>query len=236
MKIAFLLIAAVMTAVALVFMLLPLLRGGRRTGQPRSALVLALCIALLVPLGVAGVYVLVGTPAALNGVAAQPSMPQSIDQALAALRTHLKQEPGDQAGWMLLAQTSTVLRDPTAARDAYDHVLKLSPNNADAMVGWAEADSMVRPDHMIDGRALDLLKHAVQLQPDSQRGLWLLGISDFQHGRYRDAQATWRLLQPQLEPGSEVAKAVARQIAIAAARAAGTPATGASAAAGAKAQ
>jgi len=130
---------------------------------------------------------------------------------------------------MLLAQTSTTLRDPATARDAFDQVLKLSPNNADAMVGWAEADSMLRADHMIDGRALELLKHAVQLQPDSQRGLWLLGISDFQHARYADAQATWRLLQPQLEPGSEVAKAVAKQIAIAGARAAGTPTSAASA-------
>ena len=55
----------------------------------------------------------------------------------------------------------------------------------------------------------------MQLQPDSQRGLWLLGISDFQHGQYAEAAATWRLLQPQLEPGSKVAKAVAEQIAAA---------------------
>ncbi len=125
---------------------------------------------------------------------------------------------------MLLAQTSTMLRNPTDARDAFDHALKLAPNNADAMVGWAEADSLLRADHMLEGRALDLLKRAVQLQPDSQRGLWLLGISDFQHARYREAQATWRLLQPQLEPGSAVAKAVADQIAIAGARAGDAPA------------
>ena len=224
MKIAFFLIATAMTAVALAFVLFPLLRGGRKAGQPRSVFVLGLGIALVLPLGVAGLYALIGTPVALNGVAAQAGMPQSIDQAVAALRAHLQQEPGDQAGWMLLAQTSTVLRDPATARDAYDHALRLAPNNADAMVGWAEADSMLRPDHMIEGRALDLLRHAVQLQPDSQRGLWLLGISDFQHARYADAEATWRLLQPQLEPGSEVAKAVAKQIAIAGARAAGDPA------------
>ena len=229
MKIAFLAIAAVMTAVALVFVLGPLLRAGRQGGRPRHTFVLALCIALLLPVGVAGIYALVGTPVALNGTTAQAVMPQSIEQAVGALTEHLKQEPGDLAGWMLLAQTSTMLHKPAAARDAYDHALKLAPNNADAMVGWAEADSMLRTDHMIDGRALELLKHAVQLQPDSQRGLWLLGISDFQHARYGDARATWRLLQPQLEPGSDVAKAVARQIAIAGARAADTPASATSA-------
>ena len=80
-------------------------------------------------------------------------------------------------------------------------------------------------------RKLDLLKRAVQMHPDSQRGLWLLGISDFQRGQYRNAAATWRLLQPQLEPGSNVAKAVAEQIAVADARAGGAPAEAASSAA-----
>ncbi|MEO8746950.1 MAG: cytochrome C biogenesis protein [Rhodanobacter sp.] len=228
MKIVFFLIAAGMTAVALVFVLGPLLRAGRQGGQPRNTFVLALCIALLLPVGVVGIYALVGTPMALNGTRVQAVTSQSIDQAISALTEHLKQEPGDLAGWMLLAQTSTSLRHLGVARDAYDHALKLAPNNADAMVGWAEADSMLRPDHMIDGRARDLLKNAVQLQPDSQRGLFLLGISDFQHGRYGDAQATWRLLQPQLVPGSEAAKAIAEQIAVAAARAAAAPANAAS--------
>jgi len=223
-KIAFYLIAAAMIVAALVIVLLPLLRAGRRSGRPRSTVAVALMLALLLPLTTAGVYLLVGTPAALNGTTAQSVPPMDIEQAILQLRTHLTQQPDDLAGWMLLAQTSSTLRKPDDARDAFDHALKLAPNNADAMVGWAEADSMTRADHLIEGRALELLRRAVQLQPDSQRGLWLLGISDFQHARYRDAQATWRLLLPQLEPGSAVAKAVADQIAVAGARAGDAPA------------
>jgi cytochrome c-type biogenesis protein CcmH len=55
--------------------------------------------------------------------------------------------------------------------------------------------------------------------------LWLLGISDFQRGDYRSAAAIWRLLQPQLQPGSSVAQSVAEQIAVADARAGGAPAS-----------
>jgi cytochrome c-type biogenesis protein CcmH len=84
---------------------------------------------------------------------------------------------------------------------------------------------MARPDHRIDGRARELLLRAVKLEPDSQRGLWLLGISDFQQGDYANAGKTWRLLQPLLEPGSGVAKAVAEQIAQADARTGKAPAT-----------
>jgi len=199
-------------------------REGRRSGRARSVFVLSLSIALLLPLGAGVLYLKVGTPAALNGVSAQAQTPISLPQAIAQLREHLAQQPGDQQGWMLLAQTSAMMRQPGDARDAWDHVLKLDANNAEAMVGWAESDSMLRADHQIEGRARELLQRAVKQHPDNQRGLWLLGISDFQRGDYRNAAATWRLLQPQLEPGSSVAKSVAEQIAIADARAGGAPA------------
>ena len=224
MKTAFLIAAAAMVAVALAVLLLPLVRQGRKSGRSRGVFAAALLIALVLPLGTGALYLLVGTPAALNGVTAEAAAPISMQQALAELRTHLQQQPDDLQGWMLLAQTSSMLRQPADARDAFDHALKLAPNNAEAMIGWAENDSMTRSDHRIEGRALELLKRAVQLHPDSQRGLWLLGISNFQRGEYREAAATWRLLQPQLEPGSNVAKAVAEQIAVADVRAGGAPA------------
>lgn len=224
MKTVFLIAAAAMVAVALAVLLLPLVRQGRKSGRSRGVFAVALLIALVLPLGTGALYLLVGTPAALNGVTAEAAAPISMQQALAELRTHLQQQPDDLQGWMLLAQTSSMLHQPADARDAFDHALKLAPNNAEAMIGWAENDSMTRSDHRIEGRALELLKRAVQLHPDSQRGLWLLGISNFQRGEYREAAATWRLLQPQLEPGSNVAKAVAEQIAVADARAGGAPA------------
>ncbi len=220
-----------MVALALAVLLMPLAREGRRSGHRRGVFVLSLAIALILPLSAGVLYLQVGTPAALSGVSAQGQAPISLPEAISELRKHLTQHPDDQQGWMLLAQTSTMLRQPRDARDAYEHVLKLDANNAGAMVGWAENDSMLREDHMIEGRARELLQRAVQLQPDNQRGLWLLGISDFQRGDYDAAAATWRLLQPQLEPGSAVAKSVAEQIAVADARAGGTPAGASSTAA-----
>lgn len=231
MTIAFYIAAAVMIAVALAALLLPLVRQGRRSGRSGGVFALTLAIAFVLPLSAGALYLLVGTPAALKGVSAQASTPMSMQQAITELRVHLTQQPKDLPGWMLLAQTSAMMKRPTDARDAYDHALKLDPNNAEAMIGWAENDSMARSDHKIEGRARDLLKRAVLLHPDSQRGLWLLGISNFQHAEYREAAATWRLLQPQLEPGSNVAKAVAEQIAVADARAGGAPAGATSSAA-----
>ncbi|MFC4526434.1 tetratricopeptide repeat protein [Dyella halodurans] len=217
MKLAFFLIATAMIAVALALLLLPLIRHGRQQGRPRSIFVLALMVALVLPLAAVGLYRLVGTPVALDGVQ-RPDAGMSIDQAVSELKAHLAQKPDDQQGWMLLAQTYGAMRRPADARDAYDQALRLDPNNSVAMVGWAEADSLARQDHRIEGRSLELLERAVKLDPQSQRGLWLLGISQFQHDHYSEAAATWRQLQPMLDPDSTVAKAVSEQIAVADAR------------------
>ena len=225
MKLAFYLIAAAMIAVALALLLWPLVRHGRRQGRSWGIFALALVVAFVLPLAAGGVYLLVGTPVTLAGVpAAQPSI--DIDQAVAELRDHLRQQPDDLQGWLLLAQTEAAMHQNTQARDAYDQALRIDPRNGTAMVGWAEADSMVRGDHRIEGRALDLLKQAVQADPGNQRGLWLLGISQFQHDDYTASAATWRRLQPLLDPGSTVAKAVTEQIAVAEARAGGKPEPG----------
>ena len=230
----FYVVAAAMIAATLVLLLWPLMRHGRSQGRSRGVFALALGIAFVLPLAAAGLYLAVGTPRALDGVARQaPAM--DVGQALAELRAHLKESPNDAQGWLLLAQTTSAMGQSAEARDAYDQLLRLAPDNPTAMVGWAEADSMARADHRIDGRSRELLERAVQQEPDNQRALWLLGISDFQLDRYADAAATWRRLQPLLEPGSSVATAVAQQIAAADARAGNPPpATSASAIQGAQ--
>jgi cytochrome c-type biogenesis protein CcmH len=228
-KTLFYIAAAVMIAVALVLLLLPLLRHGRQAGQPRSLFVLMLCIALVVPVGAALLYWQVGTPAALNGVPSQAQTITDVNKALDQLRAHLASQPNDVQGWVLLAQAEMDMQQPEQARQAFEQVLKLNPDNTAAMVGWAQADSTASADHHISGHARELLDRAVKLEPNNQRGLWLLGISDFQQGRFAEAAATWRTLQPMLEPGSSVAQAVAQQIELADARAGNAPVSASSA-------
>jgi cytochrome c-type biogenesis protein CcmH len=218
---AFYVTAAAMLAVALALLLVPLVRHGRQHGRSRAMFAVAAVLAVVLPLGSVGLYTLVGTPSTLNGVA--PPQEMTVAQAVDALQARLKANPGDIEGWLMLGQTYTMVKQPAAARDAYDGALKADATNVPAMVGWAEADSMARDDHRIDGRALTLLQQAVAAQPDSQKALWLLGIAQFQHEQYTDAAATWRHLQPLLDPDSNVAHAVAQQIALADKRAAGTP-------------
>jgi cytochrome c-type biogenesis protein CcmH len=216
-KLVFFVVVALMVLLAIAVVAVPLLRRSRQQRRSRRVFAVALFVIVAVPLATLGLYAKIGTPTTLDGVAAQPPA-VTIDQALADLRAHLAQQPDDLQGWLLLAQTTTAMHQPAAARDAYDHVLKIDAGNTDAMVGWAEADSMLQTDHVIGERARQLLQQAVDKQPDNQRGLWLLGIGQFQHNEFADAAATWRHLLPLLQPGSAVAGAVADQIKAADAR------------------
>lgn len=218
MKTIFIIVALLMTAAALALVLLPMLRTARRDGRPRHVLVVSLVLLFALPLAALGLYWHVGNPGALNP--ASYDSPTNVEQMIAQLRAKLKRTP-EKRGWLLLAQVYTSQGKLGLARDAYGEALKLDPDNSDLMVAWAETDAMSRPDHDINDRDLDLLQKAVKQDPRNERGLWLLGISDYQRGRFADAALAWRRLRVLLQPDSKIAQTVERQIAMANARAAG---------------
>jgi cytochrome c-type biogenesis protein CcmH len=218
----FLLIAAVMVVVALACVLVPMLRTARREGRPRAPFVLALVLALLTPPLVLGMYLAIGTPQALHAL---PSTgPAALAKAAEQLRASLDQKPDDAQGWALLSQAYSALNQPAQAMAALDRLLKLKPDDPDALVAWVEAAAETSPTHAIDAAARAKLRHALRIQPTHQRALWLLGISDFQRARYADAARHWQALLPLLQPGSKVALTVQQELAEAQARAAGSQA------------
>jgi len=221
----FLVIAAIMVVAALACVLVPMLRSARREGRPRGPFVLALILALVTPPIVLGAYLAVGTPQALQAVPAGENQATLVD-ATRQLQESLQRKPNDAQGWALLAQAYSALDQPQQALDALNHLLKLKPDDPDAMVAWVEATAETSPSHRIDDVSRAKLQHALQIEPTHQRALWLLGISDFQRNDYAGAAKQWKVLLPLLEPGSRVAETVKQQLAEAEARAGGTQSTG----------
>ena len=217
MNVPFLAACAALIALGLAFVLIPLVRASRGLSQRRGLYVLALGLAFVLPLATLGLYRLLGTPAALvpGAEVARDLTPQ---QAIADLRRELDAHPNDADGWSTLGQAYAALQQPADAADAFAHALKLRPDDADLLVAWAEADSMASPQHTINDLARARLQRAVMINPEHQRGLWLLGISDFQRGRYADAVAVWQRLLPLLPAGSQIAQAVSQQVALAQSR------------------
>ncbi len=230
----FLILAAVMVVVALACVLVPLLRSAQREGRPRAPFILALVLALATPPVVLGLYLMIGTPQALQAAPVVADSHAKLVEATAQLKASLARKPDDTQGWALLAQAYSALGQPGAALDALDHLLKLQPANPDVMVAWVEARAEAASNHLIDDAGRAELTRALAADPTHQRALWLLGISNFQRQQFAAAAANWKTLLPLLQPGSKVADTVKRELAEAEARAGGTTSpAGAAGAAGA---
>jgi cytochrome c-type biogenesis protein CcmH len=220
----FLIIAAVMVVVALACVLVPMLRSAQREGRPRAPFVLALVLALTTPPVVLGLYLMIGTPQALQAAPAVADRHADLVQATEQLKANLAKKPDDTQGWALLAQAYSALNQPREALGALDHLLKLQPANPDVMVAWVEAHAEASDSHLIGDAGRAELAKALAIDPTHQRALWLLGISDYQRQDFAGAAANWKTLLPLLEPGSKVAQTVQQQLADAQSRAGGAAA------------
>lgn len=213
--------------------------GAAPTAAPRSraAFVALLASLLVLPLGAFGLYRLLGEPRALDPSAlaapAEGQHGQDMDQAIAGLVAKLKQTPDDIEGWMLLGRAYKTTQRFAEARDALKQAYDRAGDNPDVQVEYAEALALASPTRQLEGEPRTLLERAVKTDPAHQRGLWLLGIADFQASRWADAVTHWQALQAQLEPQSEVWQSVQTQIDQARAKGGlpATPSTGAAAAA-----
>ncbi len=191
---------------------------------------LVLALALVMPLAAIVLYRFVGEPRAFDPalMAAKPAdagkEAPDMAQAVAGLAARLEQNPDDVDGWLLLARAYKQMQRLDDAKAAFDRVRDRLPNDPDVMVEYAETLALTSPERAIAGESRTLLEKAAEANPQHQRALWLLGISDAQAGNYSGAIANWERLLPLLPADSDVAKSVGEQIADAR-REAGLPAS-----------
>ncbi|WP_434982679.1 tetratricopeptide repeat protein [Xanthomonas arboricola] len=211
--------SAALVVVALLLILAPLLRQPARKGNARYSLPIVLVLGL--PIATAGLYRLVGTPDAIarrvHATAQLTDAPAVAagEQARAAEANADAAQEQALESWMQQARTHEQDNRPADAREAYAQALKIAPDLSAAIVGWVAADMATRSDFAIDADSRSRLQQVVAREPDHQRGLWLLGISDFQQQDYRAASEHWRHLHGLLDAGSPMQKAVADKIAVA---------------------
>ncbi|MEA9912556.1 tetratricopeptide repeat protein [Xanthomonas campestris pv. raphani] len=223
----FYLASAAMVVGATALLVMPVRQHAQRNGSARHALPLLLMLGL--PLGTAGLYRLVGTPDAMVAVQRQRAAASALASGNAASASGMaaaveatptpdaQQAAALQAltSWMQQAKAHEQENRPAEARDAYAQALQLAPDNSAAIVGWLASDMATRADFAIDASSRTRLQQVVAAEPDNQRGLWLLGISDFQQHDYAAATDHWQHLHGLLDTGSPMQQAVADKIAVA---------------------
>ncbi|HVJ39037.1 MAG TPA: tetratricopeptide repeat protein [Stenotrophomonas sp.] len=166
----------------------------------RNAPTFVIATVVVLGLGTAVLYGLVGTPAGLRDAAPLPlETPRDIDQAVTELRAALKRDPTQVEGWMLLGRALLGQEKYTEAADAFAEAVRLQPDHAEVLVSAAQARMLAAGSGQPDATAVAWLRQALVLQPEHQRARWFLGVAQRQAGQPGEAAATWAPLLGQVD-------------------------------------
>ena len=182
----------------------------------------ALVIMLLLPIGSAGVYVLLGAPGAIDPVAAAKADEAKVNQMVEKLAERLKANPNDPKGWAMLARSYKVMRRFDEAEQAFIKAGDAINTDPDLLVDYADLLAVRANDNM-EGRPLEMVNKALALDPQHPMALMMSGVAAYRRNEFPLAVAQWEKLLLLLEPGSADAQQVEANIADARAKA-GMPA------------
>ena len=170
-------------------------------------------LAFTLVVAVAG-YLLTGRPDSIDGTPAmavapgaeegqaQPS-PEQIAEMVQRLADRLKDRPEDAEGWTMLSRSYLVLGRLDEAAQASERVLKLKPNDAQALADHADVLAM-RAGRVLDGEPMKLIERALRLDPDNLKALALAGAAAFDRGDGNEAARLWDRVALLGPPGSPV--------------------------------
>lgn len=172
----------------------------------------AAVIVLLLPLGAGTMYWWLGTPAAIDPVAAQKMNDDKVAQMVDTLAARLKANPDDPKGWAMLARSYKVMGRFAEAEQAFLKAGNLVNTEPDLLVDYADLLA-VRADNNIEGKPLELVNKALALNPQHPMGLMMSGVAAYRRSEFAAAVAQWEKLLAVLEPGSPDAQQVETDIA-----------------------
>lgn len=185
--------------------------AARTTAAFLSPKLTAWVIAVVMPVGAAGMYLWLGHPAAMNPPArATPSAAQVI-QMVDTLAARLKANPDNPQGWAMLARSYKVMGRLDEAEEAFVKVGDFVNTDPELLVDYAELLAL-RADNSFKGKPLTLIKQALVLAPQHPNGLMMSGIAAFQNNDFAGAVAQWEKLLALLQPGTPDAQQIQTNI------------------------
>ncbi len=197
-------------------------------GQGSGALVAATLAILLLPPAAGLLYGRLGSPGlpdqAFAGRAAAPrsatehATPDDMNEAVARLADHLKTQPKDLNGWLLLGRSQTSLEHYPEAADAYRHAADLSGNRADITGEWGEAQ-VLAAGGTVTPAARQAFETALHDPENAPRARYYLALGLMQQGDLAGALRDWRELAASAPADAEWLPLVKQRIAEAAAAA-----------------
>ena len=209
----------------------PASRKGSPATAPAASRGTAYAIAFTLPLAAVIFYWQIGNPDGITGTprvvapapaesTGEPSQAQ-IEARVAKLAERLKTNPNDADGWKMLARSYTEMSRFGEAAGAYAKATELRPDDADLWADYAYVSALASG-RRLDGQPMELINHALKLDPENMKALELAGLAAFQSKNYTKAVEYWERVMTKIPPDSEVGQTIQARINEAKTLAAGT--------------
>lgn len=170
----------------------------------------------VLPAAAFGLYFWLGNPASLIAMAdAQPATAQPAAAGVQGEHDFVKMvqrveektrtNPNDGEAWSMLAKTYGAMERWPEALQAYEKALKLLPQDASVLSGYAEALAITN-NRVLAGKPMELVGKALEIDPDDIKGLELAGINAYQEENFAQASFFFKRLHKLMPPESPYAQ------------------------------
>lgn len=179
----------------------------------------AITIAVVLPAAAIGLYLKLGSPAAIapdvppiSAAAPAEASPhglsfEEIGTSAEVLAARLRDNPGDGEGWATLARSYNVLGRFKEAADAYAKAVSLLPGDAQLLADYADALAMSQG-QKLDGKPLEIIGQALKVDPANLKALALAGTAAFERKDYAGAVGYWEKIVNAAPADSEFARSI----------------------------
>lgn len=176
---------------------------------------LAVILLISIPLCAGLLYYKLGSPVSITIPPVAPevvsadmgvnhsTMMSDLEPLLASLKRKLEQNPDDGDGWALLARSYVELRQHENSVPAYEHAVKLIPDDPQLLADYADALAVVNG-HVLKGKPEELINQALILDSHHVKAQMLAATAAYNRKDYQRAIAHWRQLQQDLPEDSEL--------------------------------
>jgi cytochrome c-type biogenesis protein CcmH len=179
---------------------------------PRNpAKVLAIVMALLLPLFTVPIYMKLGNTRAMLPPDEQSAAAASdgiirTEEGLKELAADLQDNPDNPNGWYMLARSYIEMKRYDEGAKAYEELVKLVPDEAQLWANYADVYAMAHGRTLQSPEVAKMLEQALVLDPNNITALALSGSVGMERGDYVLALTNWQKLYGLLQPGSRDAQ------------------------------
>jgi cytochrome c-type biogenesis protein CcmH len=178
------------------------------TKAPRNpAKVLAIVMAVLLPLFTVPVYMKLGNTKAMLSPQEQSAAAAGdgiirTEEGLQELASDLQDNPDNPNGWFMLARSYIEMKRYEEGAKAYEELVKLVPDEAQLWANYADVYAMAHGRTLQSPEVARMLEQALALDPNNITALALTGSVGMERGDYEMALVNWQKLYGFLQPGS----------------------------------